>query len=187
MSNLDPFKKIIHRLQSDINREKTRIKALQDELENPINVHRWRKLEGSNPKAFEMIQLLHSLQKNLIMKTKEDKEKEELIQSKEQLYLHLKGILAKQVGPEAIEQVEEFQQILKDKNIQLKQMAVELNMYQSQVREYKHAIEVLNRSLLQVKEDYISIKKKKAYYHKHDNNNSNNTSPLPPLPTPHVN
>ncbi|KAJ3413629.1 hypothetical protein HDV05_007773 [Chytridiales sp. JEL 0842] len=161
-ADLEPAKKAINRLQNDIIREKTRIKALEDELENPVNVHRWRKLEGGNPKAFEMIQLLHTLQKNLIAKTKEDKEKEELIQSKEQLYLHLKGILAKQVGPEAIEQVEEFQKILKDKNIQLKHMGVELNMYQAQVTEYKHAIEVLNRSLQRCKEDYFEMKRGKG-------------------------
>jgi hypothetical protein len=161
ISDLEPAKKAINRLQNEVTREKTRIKALEDELENPVNVHRWRKLEGGNPKAFEMIQLLHTLQKNLIAKTKEDKEKEELIQSKEQLYLHLKGILAKQVGPEAIEQVEEFQKILRDKQVQLKHMGVELNMYQAQVREYKHAIEVLNRSLQQCKEDYFDMRRGK--------------------------
>ncbi|KAJ3019476.1 UNVERIFIED_CONTAM: hypothetical protein HDU68_010648 [Siphonaria sp. JEL0065] len=159
ISDLGPNKKLIRKLTNEITCERTRIKALEDELENPVNVHRWRKLEGSNPKAFEMIQLLHTLQKNLISKTKEVKEKEDIIQNKEQLYLHLKGVLAKQVGPEAIEQVEEFQKILKEKNIQLKHMNVELNMYHAQVREYKHAVDVLNRSLKQVKDDYYEMKK----------------------------
>ncbi|KAI9352585.1 coiled-coil domain-containing 147-like protein [Obelidium mucronatum] len=159
ISDSTPNKKLIRKLTNEITCERTRIKALQDELENPVNVHRWRKLEGSNPKAFEMIQLLHTLQKNLIAKTKEVKEKEEVIQNKEELYLHLKAVLGKQVGPEAIEQVEEFQKILKEKNIQLKHMNVELNMYHAQVREYKHALDVLNRGLKQVKDDYYDMKK----------------------------
>ncbi|ORY37952.1 hypothetical protein BCR33DRAFT_441731 [Rhizoclosmatium globosum] len=106
-----------------------------------------------------MIQLLHTLQKNLISKTKEVKEKETLIQQKEELYLHLKAVMAKQVGPEAIEQVEEFQRILKEKNVQLKHMNVELNMYHSQVKEYKYALDGLNRALKQVKDDYFEMKK----------------------------
>ncbi|KAJ3138154.1 hypothetical protein HK100_000087 [Physocladia obscura] len=158
IADMEPNKKLIRKLAIDITREKTRIKALEDELENPINVHRWRKLEGSNPKAYEMIQLLHTLQKNLIAKTNETKDKELLIQNKEQLYLHLKSVLAKQVGPEAIEQVEEFQKILKQKKIQLKHMNVELNMYHAQVREYKHGLGGLNRSLKQVKDDYFALK-----------------------------
>ncbi|KAJ3061071.1 hypothetical protein HDU99_005685, partial [Rhizoclosmatium hyalinum] len=159
ISDLSPNKRLLRKLTTEITREQTRIKALEDELENPINVHRWRKLEGSNPKAFEMIQLLHTLQKNLISKTKEVKEKETLIQQKEELYLHLKAVMAKQVGPEAIEQVEEFQRILKEKNVQLKHMNVELNMYHSQVKEYKYALDGLNRALKQVKDDYFEMKK----------------------------
>lgn len=47
------------------------MKALSEELENPMNVHRWRKLEGSDPTTFEMIQKIHTLQKRLIAKTEE--------------------------------------------------------------------------------------------------------------------
>ena len=34
-----------------------------------MNVHRWRKLEGSDPATYEMIQKIQTLQKRLIMKT----------------------------------------------------------------------------------------------------------------------
>lgn len=45
--------------------------ALSEELENPLNVHRWRKLEGSDPSTYEMIQKIQTLQKRLIAKTEE--------------------------------------------------------------------------------------------------------------------
>lgn len=32
------------------------VRALSEELENPMNVHRWRKLEGSDPVMYELIQ-----------------------------------------------------------------------------------------------------------------------------------
>ena len=67
--------------------EKTKVKALSEELENPMNVHRWRKLEGSDPATYEMIQKIQTLQKRLIMKTEEVVEKDLLIQEKEKLYV----------------------------------------------------------------------------------------------------
>merc|ERR1719327_2473599 len=33
-------------LQRELLRERTKVKALSEELENPMNVHRWRKLEN---------------------------------------------------------------------------------------------------------------------------------------------
>ncbi|EGF81000.1 hypothetical protein BATDEDRAFT_24602 [Batrachochytrium dendrobatidis JAM81] len=123
-------------------------------------VKTWRKLEGSNPKAFDMIQLLHTLQKKLITKTKEDKEKKEFIKIQEELYLHLKNMLMKQVGPEALEQIEELETQFKNKSRQLRHMDTELNMYQAQVREYKYTIGQLDASLAAHKKQFLSL------YHK---------------------
>jgi hypothetical protein len=41
---------------------------------------RWRKLEGSDPSTYEMIQKIQTLQKRLISKTEEAVEKDLLIQ-----------------------------------------------------------------------------------------------------------
>ena len=35
----------LYHCQRELLRERTRCKALEEELENPINIHRWRKLE----------------------------------------------------------------------------------------------------------------------------------------------
>lgn len=35
--------------------EQIKVRALSEELENPMNVHRWRKLEGTDPEKFEII------------------------------------------------------------------------------------------------------------------------------------
>jgi hypothetical protein len=34
--------------------EKLKVKALSEELENPLNVHRCRSLEGTDPDVYEM-------------------------------------------------------------------------------------------------------------------------------------
>lgn len=58
----------------------------------------WRKLEGSDPESYEMLQKIQTLQKRLILKTEEVVEKNLQIQEKEKLYVELKTILARQPG-----------------------------------------------------------------------------------------
>ena len=58
-------------LQRELLQERTKVKALSEELENPMNLQRWRKLEGSDPAVGEMIEKVKSLQKRLIHKTEQ--------------------------------------------------------------------------------------------------------------------
>lgn len=37
----------LYHIQRELLRERTHCKALEEELENPMNIHRWRKLEVS--------------------------------------------------------------------------------------------------------------------------------------------
>ena len=162
VKNIDELKAEKIALERELLEEKTKVKALSEELENPMNVHRWRKLEGSDPPTYEMIQKIHMLQKRLIAKTEEVVEKDMLIQEKEKLYVELKNILARQPGPEVAEQLSIYQQNLRDKTRQMKAMASELNMYQAQVNEYKYEIERLNRELMDVKKRYFEMKRRET-------------------------
>ena len=81
------FRRELYHVQREILKERTRCKALEEELENPMNIHRWRKLEvswiliyiiisptllqGSDPSTFEMLQKIQTLQRRLIQKTEE--------------------------------------------------------------------------------------------------------------------
>eukprot|EP00913_Durusdinium_trenchii_P007448 g7002.t1 len=125
----------------------TNAKALQEELENPMNVHRWRELESSDPATYQMIQKVKSLQKLLIAKTEEVVEKDALIQEKEKLYVQLKNIIARQPGPEVAEQLAWYSQNLKEKTGHMKQMAAELEMYHNQVQDLKEEIDRHNKEL----------------------------------------
>ena len=69
-----------------------RCKALSEEIETPLNIHRWRQLEGSDPAQLEMIQKVQTLQKRLIQKTEEVVERDLSLQEKERLYNELKAI-----------------------------------------------------------------------------------------------
>merc|ERR1712166_1411921 len=159
-SNIDVLRNEVYHLQRELLSERTKVKALSEELENPMNVHRWRKLEGSDPDTYEMLQKIQTLQKRLIAKTEEVVEKDLLIQEKEKLYVELKNILARQPGPEVAEQLSIYQQNLREKTRQMKAMASELNMYQAQVNEYKFEIERLTRELQDVKRRYYEQKRR---------------------------
>merc|ERR1711937_847144 len=125
--------------QRELLREKTRCRALEEELENPMNIHRWRRLEGSDPSSYELIQQVHALQKRLIQKTEE--------------------VLARQPGPEAAEQLAEFQRCMRSKTKQLKRLAAELNLAETSMSEQESEIGRLNSELKECKQKYLELKK----------------------------
>jgi len=125
------LKREVYLLQKELLEQQQKVKYLKDELEKPLNVHRWRKLESTDIETYELIQKIQSLQKRLIAKTEEVSEKDVLIQEKEKLYIELKNILAKQSGPEVTEKLVIYQQNLKERSKQLKEMVLELKNYQS--------------------------------------------------------
>ena len=106
---LPDMKNEIYLLEKELMDQRLKGKILNEELEKPMNVHRWRELEVTEPELFEMIQKIQSLQKRLIAKTEEVGEKDVLIQEKEKLYVELKNILAKQSGPEVAEKLRTYQ------------------------------------------------------------------------------
>jgi predicted RNase H-like nuclease (RuvC/YqgF family) len=148
---IEKLRRDVLHLQRELLQERTKVTALSEELENPMNIHRWRKLQGSDPATFELIQKIQTLQRRLISKTEEAIEKGVIIQEKEKLYNELKTVLARQPGPEVAEQLTTYQQGLKQKTRQIKSMASELNMYQTQVNEYRFEVERLQRELQDLK------------------------------------
>eukprot|EP00049_Salpingoeca_infusionum_P018965 m.359526 g.359526 ORF g.359526 m.359526 type:complete len:867 (-) comp18604_c0_seq1:381-2981(-) len=158
--SVEELRRELFKAQRELLKERTRCKALEDEVQTPLNVHRWRKLEGSDPATFDMIQKIQALQKRLIQKTDEVVEKEVRLQEKERQYVELKQILARQPGPEVAEQLQVYQQAVKDKNKQLKALASEVSVYQAQVDEFKYEMERLGRELQETKKKYFDQKKK---------------------------
>jgi chromosome segregation ATPase len=160
ISCIPELKRELNRLQKDLMEVKTKVKALSEELQNPMNVHRYRKLEGTKPETYEMITKIQTLQRRLIAKTEEVSEKEFLIQEKEKLYIELKNILARQPKPAVAEQLSVYQDNLKEKSKQMKNMIKELNAAHAQVNHYRFEIDRLNKDINDIKEKWFAMKKK---------------------------
>ncbi|KAF4324478.1 hypothetical protein BBO99_00000155 [Phytophthora kernoviae] len=168
LSHEGSLKQELIRLEKELLQEKTKIRALSEELDHPLNVHRWRKLEGSDPKRFEMIRKLQALQKKLIRKYEETTIKDLLILEKEKLYVELKTILARQPGEEVAEQLVVYKETLKGKQNQMKQMEEELQMYKMQVNEYRRDLEQLEKEKQQIQQMWIG-RQLKAYSNQFSN------------------
>ena len=133
------------KLGNDILQEEIKIRALQEEYERPLNIHRWRTLEGKDPERYEMIRKIQKLQKKLIEKHDLVVTKNVLIEEKEQLYVELKQVLNRQPGPEVVTQLQTYQSHLKEKKFQHLEMEKELNMYKNQVDECRRTIKALGQ------------------------------------------
>ncbi|KAJ3192296.1 hypothetical protein HK101_006773 [Irineochytrium annulatum] len=156
--NVEGLRSEIFNLQREVLRERTRVKVLEEELESPMNIHRWRKLSGSDPSTYELITKIQTLQKRLIGKTEEVVEKELIIAQKEKLQAEIKKILERQPGPEVVEELRVVKAAVKMKVRENKALASELNMYHSQVNELKYEMERLQRAQQVLTKKYFVLK-----------------------------
>ncbi|KAL3915697.1 MAG: hypothetical protein SGPRY_007119 [Prymnesium sp.] len=163
VSNMETLRNEVYQLQRELLQERTKVRALSEELENPMNVHRWRKLEGSDPATYELVQKIHMLQKRLIDKSEEVVDKDLLIQHKEKLYIELKNILARQPGPEVAEQLALYQQSLQERTKQMDLMNAELSLSHTQASEYKFEIGRITQELREVKKKFLEQKRREQH------------------------
>ncbi|NXQ06791.1 CFA58 protein, partial [Vidua macroura] len=183
VANVQELRWEFNHMQKELLREQTRCKILEEELQKPLQIHRWRKLEASDPTTYELILKVQRLQKRLISKTGEVIEKEFLLQEKEKLYVELRHVLARQPGPEAREQLQQYRNILREKMKQIKALSSELSMCEMQSKEYKNEIERLNNELLEVKKKYLSQKRKEQQKKEKEQSSIDMRTKLPPLKT----
>ena len=158
----DEVNKNLMFVQKELMRERLKTKALSDELENPLNIHRWRALEGSDPQAYDLIQKIQILQRRLLQKSEEVVKKNSIIQEHEKRQLEMEQTLARRPGPEVSEQINIYQTEVRKKTKQMKAMASELNMHQSQVHEYKGEIDKLATELHNFKRKYFEQKQRET-------------------------
>ena len=149
----------VARMQRELMAEQSKCKALSDELQNPLNVHRWRKLEGTDPSAAETLSKLHTLQKRLIIKTEEVVEKEIALSKKDKELNELKAKLADVPASDIAEQLTTTQLALNERTRQLKAVASEITMAQAQVNEYKFEVEKVNKELFETKKQLYETRK----------------------------
>ena len=160
LAKADQVRARMHQLERDLLKEQTKTRALMDELETPMNVHRWRILESSDPKRFDKIIQINSLQKQLVAMSDKVTQTDLLVQEKEKVYVELKNVISRQPGPEVEEQILVYQQTLKDKVKQLAAMNQELSMYIEQVASFKYEIGDIEQKMAKMNKVWMRKMKK---------------------------
>nr|CDS31731.1 coiled coil domain containing protein 147 [Hymenolepis microstoma] len=173
LAQMENLKREVIQAEKELRQEEVRCKVLEDELQVPINVHRWRQFEmcnledwnnvefqpeGGDPTCLEMIKKIHTLQKRLLNKTEEVVQKELQIGEKERLYVELEQTLVRKPGPEVAEQMFIYQNALKEKQAALKVMKQEAEKYEESIKQYKQKLEDLNNETEDMKKTYIANK-----------------------------
>lgn len=152
----------VRKVQHEVLKEEVRKKALSEEMKRTINIHRWRHLRETDTEAYNKIMKVHRLQKKIMSKTSKAAERDKMILEREKLYVELRRVLARQPGPEANEQLEQYASVLKEKKSKLRKMKKELKMYQARVFECKYDIEKVARDMNMLKQDYFHTRLREA-------------------------
>ncbi|KAK5644587.1 hypothetical protein RI129_005887 [Pyrocoelia pectoralis] len=159
ITNMTDLRQEVFHLERDLTRESLKCRALEEELQNPLNIHRWRKLEGSDPDVLELLKKVQLLQKRLLHQTSEGVERERQLKEAEKLYTNLKQIMSKQPGPTIQEDLNKTRKALTLRGNKLKCLVSELNMTELQAIEYKDDLDKVREELKEVKKKYLIEKK----------------------------
>ena len=148
--NLAALKKEVLKLERDLMQQKSRNKVLQTELENPLNVHRWRRLEGKDPETLELIQKINNLQKRLISKQEDIIDKDMKMEELQKLYQEAKTTISRQPKYDIHDEIRNLRDELKKRNDKILILSTESNMYQVETNKAKRILEGMNEELNQV-------------------------------------
>jgi hypothetical protein len=160
--NKDALRAESVRLQRELLAEQSRVKALSEELSNPVNVHRWRKLEGTDPASYDLVQKAQVLQRRLIAKTEAVVERDLQLADKDKEVAALREQLNGAPGPEVVEQLAAVRIALNDRTRELKAVASEVNMAQAQVAEFKFEADRAARELAEAKAALFATQRRVA-------------------------
>jgi hypothetical protein len=152
---LDNMHNTVSKLEQEILKEQLKVTALNEEITKPINVHRWRAMQSTDPNRCEMISTIKDLQNSFLSKSENIFKHEKMIKEKEIILTELQNILARQPGPEIEGQIFVHQQTHKDKIKQLAALDEELNMYRQQVSLLTNDISDTNEEMKKIKKKWM--------------------------------
>ncbi|KAL1494784.1 hypothetical protein ABEB36_010327 [Hypothenemus hampei] len=159
MNNTIDLRQEIFHLERDLTKARLQCKALEEEVQTPLNIHRWRKLEGSDPDVVELLQKIKVLQKRVLHQASQAIERERQLKEAERLYLNLRQVLSKQPGPGIQNELVKTQRALKMRGDKLKCLISELNMAELKASEYKADLQKVTEELGELKRKYLEEKK----------------------------
>jgi chromosome segregation ATPase len=150
----------IHRMQKELLTLKAERAAMEEELQIPINIHRWTLLESTDPARFEKLKRYQELQADLVARTKDVQALQDKIKERENEYHELQVQLRRRPGIEAEMRVQEFRGQAKTERFSLDHITTQLEIYREAVKEYRKDLANAQADLLQQRNKWLRQKKK---------------------------
>ncbi|OHT16896.1 hypothetical protein TRFO_41464 [Tritrichomonas foetus] len=158
--HLGSLKLELLRLEKSVLLSKGQVKALEEELETPIYIHRWRFLEATNPEHAQLLKMLMTLRDKFMQLMAK---RERLLARKrasqndlEKKQKHIQTV----TKAEHNENVKFFNSILNEKDKQLNELESVIKDQKSTVDDGKANVELLRDNLRATREEYFSMKRK---------------------------
>lgn len=149
--------------ERDLIIEKAKRSAFE-KIQKSINIHRWRKLRGCDPSAYELILKVNILQKSLIYKSEQLVCMELKFQEKDRLFVELNQYFSRRVlSDESSEIIEKYKTSLSNTSRKLKSFIAENNMLTDLTTKQKLELSNAQEELKEIKMKYLSLKSSKVH------------------------
>lgn len=140
--------------------EQGKAKALETELENPFNIHRWTIIEGTDPELANLLRMNVSLRDRLMVIISQ---LQRLNQSKKELeekYVVQEKHLMKSYGGDYEQERAFLISLLKKMDYQLKEMREQASYQQNEVNDSKENVFTVRTMVREEKTELLNTKKK---------------------------
>ncbi|KAM3957974.1 cilia- and flagella-associated protein 58 [Aphomia sociella] len=159
IENMTDLRLEVFNLERELGRERLRVRALEEALETPLNVHRWRKLQGTDPESVQLTQKLRLTQKKVLAQSEMLVLKDRELKETRNLYSAVKDMLALQPSPDIQQTLNRTQRALAQRTTKMKCLIAELSMREKQVTDLKLELERANNDLHSFKQRYYEMKR----------------------------
>ncbi|KAL4710819.1 hypothetical protein ACJJTC_010942, partial [Scirpophaga incertulas] len=144
----------VFNLERSLGRERLRVRALEEALETPLNVHRWRKLQGTDPDSVRLTHKLRLTQKKVLAQSEMLVVKDRELKETKNLYSAVKDMLALQPSPEIQQTLMRTQRALAQRTTKMKCLIAEVSMREKQVRDLRLEVKRATEDMYEYKRKY---------------------------------
>ncbi|SCU66774.1 uncharacterized protein TEOVI_000545600 [Trypanosoma equiperdum] len=160
MLHAEKLRRRKQKIERDLFTEKRRSRALADELQRPVNVHRWRRLEGNAPEILDGIYKVHTLERQILKKQDLLVEKTKQLAARNAEYEAVRKKLAELQGPEVAGELSLYDENLQCRREQIRGLDTELQEVEQHVDVVAEEVKQLTVELCEVKRRYYNAKHK---------------------------
>ncbi|XP_058812314.1 cilia- and flagella-associated protein 58-like [Topomyia yanbarensis] len=161
LANTADMRQEVLQLNRVLNQERVKARALEDEMLTPMNIHRWRKLNGKDPEKMDLIVKVQTLQRRVLYQSVTVSEQEKTIKQADKVYGELKEVVEKLPHQKMKEQLCATQRALTARTKKLKALSAEIRIKETDSKSQECMVEELKKSLLETKKELVNEKREK--------------------------